>query len=83
MYLLEHNLNLKYYHEYNVSVESRRNFWTDFGRHARSHVFSQPGPKEVALMNGFLCEERLNSRVTVPEIPCKDRRSDFDIKVWQ
>jgi len=43
-----------------------------------SHVLSQSEPNGVALMNGFLREERLNSRVTVlPGIPSRARRSDF------
>lgn len=33
--------------------------------------------ERTALMNGFLREERLNSRVTVPGIPFRDRGSDF------
>jgi hypothetical protein len=49
------------------------------GEHASSLAFSHESEANgVALMNGFLREERLNSRVTVlPGIPLRARRSDF------
>lgn len=66
-------------HARNVFLEFiTQEFLGRFHRHASSHVSSAIRAEGVALMNGFLREERLNSRVTVvPEIPFRDRRSDF------